>query len=234
MSIRQTNVTMLTRAAMALGPLRHDVAFLGGATVALLLTDPAVAEVRATLDVDVILEVATRADYYAMEETLQSLGFQHDTAEGAPICRWRHGELVLDVMPTRAGILGFANTWYAEALITAHSYPLASNLDIRLVTAPAFLATKFEAFRGRGNGDYLLSHDMEDIVTVLDGCPDLADRATRHSDTMQTYLAAEAAGLLDNKAFHEALSGLMSPDSASQRRIPLIRERLARLAALRP
>jgi hypothetical protein len=38
--------------------LEH-VAFLGGATLALLLTDPAIAEVRATKDVDLIIEVLT-------------------------------------------------------------------------------------------------------------------------------------------------------------------------------
>jgi len=31
------------------------------------------------------------------------------------------------------------------------------------------LATKLEAFRGRGKGDHLLSRDLEDVVTLIDG-----------------------------------------------------------------
>jgi hypothetical protein len=31
------------------------------------------------------------------------------------------------------------------------------------------VATKLEAFLKRGGGDYIASHDLEDIVTVVDG-----------------------------------------------------------------
>src|SRR2546422_949442 len=49
------------------------------------------------------------------------------------------------------------------------SQPLA----IRLVTAPYFIATKYEAFIGRGRGDYLASHDFEDLMAAIDGRPEL-------------------------------------------------------------
>ena len=38
-----------------------------------------------------------------------------------------------------------------------------------MVKAPFFLATKLAVFDGRGEGDYVLSHDMEDIIVLLDG-----------------------------------------------------------------
>jgi hypothetical protein len=41
------------------------VAFLGGAAIALWITDPAAPAVRATDDVDVIVEVGSLIDYYA-------------------------------------------------------------------------------------------------------------------------------------------------------------------------
>lgn len=50
---------------------------------------------------------------------------------------------------------------------------LPSGKHIRMVSAPYFLITKLEAFDGRGGGDYLLSHDIEDIIAVLDGSPRL-------------------------------------------------------------
>jgi len=50
-----------------------------------------------------------------------------------------------------------------------------------MVLAPYFLATKLEAFDGRGKGDYLSSHDIEDIVAVLDGRPEILDELLKAS-----------------------------------------------------
>jgi hypothetical protein len=41
--------------------------------------------------------------------------------------------------------------------------------DVHLITAVNFVATKLEAFHGRGANDVTLSHDLEDIVAVIDG-----------------------------------------------------------------
>ena len=51
----------------------------------------------------------------------------------------------------------------------AATHPLLRDLEIRVVTAPYFIATKIEAFRGRGRGDFLASHDLEDLIFVIDG-----------------------------------------------------------------
>jgi len=51
----------------------------------------------------------------------------------------------------------------------AQETELQTGLHIRVVTAPYFLATKLEAFRGRGRDDYANSHDLEDLLTVIDG-----------------------------------------------------------------
>src|SRR5258708_19146736 len=74
----------------------------------------------------------------------------------------------LDVMPIEERILGFTNRWYRAAMDAAHETELQAGLRIRVVTAPYFLATKLEAFRRRGKGDYANSHDLEDLLTVID------------------------------------------------------------------
>ncbi len=84
----------------------------------MLITDPAAPDVRPTLDIDVIVEVATLTDYYRLQERLRGKGFREAVEENV-ICRWRHGEIVLDVMPTDERILGFSNRWYAESLRNA-------------------------------------------------------------------------------------------------------------------
>src|SRR5512146_1695557 len=99
------NLELLTGVARLLRPLLDDLVFVGGCTTALLITDPAAAEVRPTYDVDSIAAITSYAEYAAFSERLRRLGFTEDQSEGAPICRWAHGEIRLDVMPTDEGIL---------------------------------------------------------------------------------------------------------------------------------
>src|SRR5262249_42054633 len=156
-------------AARLLKPLLDDLVFVGGCVTGVLITDPAAADVRPTYDVDAIAEIGTYAEYAAFSARLRELGFGEDPREGAPICRWRHGKLILDVMPTDETILGFSNRWYVAAMVHSERIDLEKNLIVRIATAPYFLATKIEAFKGRGKNDYLASHDLEDLVAVIDG-----------------------------------------------------------------
>ena len=61
------------------------------------------------------------------------------------------------------------------AVETAQDAKLPSGTMIKLITAPTFLATKFEAYSDRGGADMLASHDIEDIVNVVDGRPGLLE-----------------------------------------------------------
>lgn len=103
------SAVQLEVAAAILGPLLEEVVFVGGATVHLWITDPGAPPVRATDDVDVICEIASRIDYYRLGERLRARGLQEAVGEPV-ICRWRSVEprLVPDVMPTDPRILGFS------------------------------------------------------------------------------------------------------------------------------
>jgi hypothetical protein len=114
--MRDPNRQQLEAAARALRPILGDLAFLGGCTTGLFLTDTAAAGLRPTKDVDTITEVASYAEYATLSDRLRELGLTEDTSEGAPLCRWRHGALIIDVMPTIEAVLGFANRWYIPAL----------------------------------------------------------------------------------------------------------------------
>ena len=144
------NLELFEAAAARLRPLLSEIVFVGGCATDLLITDPAAAPVRVTYDVDVIAEIASYADYAVFSERLRALKFQEDTTEGAPLCRWRYEGLILDVMPLDEKILGFSNRWYPDALHAAVQVKLASRLTLRAITAPYFVGTKIEAFRGRG------------------------------------------------------------------------------------
>jgi predicted nucleotidyltransferase len=90
-------------------------------------------------------------------------------------------------MPALPGILGFANRWYPLAVQSAQRVVLPSGTSIQLITAPAFLATKFEAFSDRGKSDLLGRHDMEDIVNVLDGRPEIVEEVAASPDELKLF-----------------------------------------------
>ena len=72
-------------------------------------------------------------------------------------------------MPLDEKILGFSNLWYQPALDSAVVRELEPDLRVRVVTAVYFCATKLGAFAGRGKNDYQSSHDLEDLMAVVDG-----------------------------------------------------------------
>lgn len=226
------NIEILEAAVRHLDDLVDRLVFLGGCATGLLLTDMAAPPIRYTHDVDVITEVATLAEYYRLAEQLRQKGFFEDSSEDAPICRWKAGELLLDVMPTNPDLLGFGSKWYQEALDAALPHVLPSGQSIRMITAPYFLACKFAAFDSRGNADFLMSHDMEDIVAVLDGRPEVRDEVAQASDDLRQHLVERFQALLGDRRFREALSGHMPGDEASQARVPIILARIQHIAEI--
>jgi hypothetical protein len=106
-----SNLAMLEFVARKLGKLKDQFIFLGGCTTALFITDPAAPDIRSTIDVDCIVDVASLVQYHKIERTLQKLGFKKSLVEEV-ICRWYYDDAILDVMPTDEKILGFSNYWY--------------------------------------------------------------------------------------------------------------------------
>jgi hypothetical protein len=223
---------MIKEVAQRLGPLRERVAFLGGAATVLLITDPAAPEVRPTRDVDVIAEITSRIEYYRLEEALREIGFAQHISEAGPICRWSVGGLLVDVMPTDERILGFSNRWYGPAFRESVRVDLEPGMTIRLVSAPYFLATKIEAFRDRGEGDFAASRDLEDLISVLDGRPEIVAEIETAPDDLRLFLADAFRTFLQDAVFVNAVAGHLSPDAASQERAPLLLERMKAVAKM--
>ncbi len=59
--------------------------------------------------------------------------------------------------------------------------------------APYFLATKLEAFDCRGKNDYLMSRDMEDIVTVLDGRSEIIFEVQLAGEELKDHLVVRCS-----------------------------------------
>lgn len=229
--VADQNRALFESAVRLLTRLLDDLVFLGGCTTGVFLTHPAAGVVRPTRDVDAIVDVTSYAKYTLLAERLRAVGFVEDRTPGAPLCRWRRDEVIVDVMPVDPGVLGFSNRWYATAIETAQTWRIAEH-DVRIVTPPLFIATKLEAFRGRGRGDVYESHDLEDIVTVIDGRAEIVEEVAAAPLKVRSYISSEIAALVANPDFIDALSRFLMPDAASQARRPLLEHRLRALAEL--
>lgn len=226
------NLELLKVAARQLLSLLDELVFVGGCITSLLITDEAAADVRPTFDVDAIAEITSLGEYARFSDRLRKLGFTEDASEGAPICRWQNEQTRLDVLPLDEKILGFSNPWYKPAMESAHEYEIEENLRIRIVTAPYFCATKLEAFKGRGKGDYLASHDLEDLIAVIDGRPELLDELRTTPDDVRSYVAQAITRLLATDKFIDALPGYLPHDESSQGRLGILLKRLKEISKL--
>lgn len=200
---------MLQRVATALGPeLCREMAFVGGCTTALMLTDEiGLQSVRFTDDVDLIVHVLGGSGWYALMEQLQGCGF-HPDQEDAVICRMRLAgtlPLIVDFMPDDAAILGFSNRWYSDALRTARSHALPDGTIIRVVLPAYFVATKLAAYEGRGNNDPLASRDIEDLLTVIDGREALLTELQVAEPLLRQTVAGQLRDLLAHPDFDYAV-----------------------------
>lgn len=225
------NTFILQRVATALGELREELVLVGGCSVGLLITDKARPEVRETIDVDFVAEVTSLIEYYDLSKRLGKCGFIQ-SADNEHLCRWIKGELKLDVMPSDESVLGHStNRWYPQAVRDAERQVLDSGLEILVISPPLFLATKLEAFHGRAGGDYA-NHDMEDIINVIDGRQEIIDEVTAAAGDVREYLRREFDDLLADESFVDEIPRHFRPDSVSQARVPIVIDRLKRLAGL--
>ena len=79
MNANDPNVVMLELVAESLGEaLREQLVFVGGAIAGVLITDPAMPEIRPTQDVDVVCSVTGRGDYHQLGMQLRQQGAAHN------------------------------------------------------------------------------------------------------------------------------------------------------------
>lgn len=220
------NLSLLIGMVQAMGPLCEQVVFVGGCATGLLVDDAALTDIRPTEDVDAIVEVASLAGYHRLAEQLMQRGFKQTIADNTPPFRWYWSRMQLDLVPLDETVLGFANPWYRVGYDNALETTLADSLRLRHLSAPYFLATKFEAFKDRGQNDVYLSHDLEDIMTVVEGRATVVQEVIAAHEAVRQHIHQAVAALLAMPAFHNALPGLLSNPEREQ----AVKARLTRMA----
>jgi hypothetical protein len=74
-----------------------------------------------------------------------------------------------------------------------------------------------------------MSHDLEDVITVIDGRAEITEEVSNARMDLRQYLSIQFLDLLASRDFLEALPGHLLPDSASQQRAGIVIERIRQL-----
>jgi hypothetical protein len=214
--------------AEKLGELCEEVVVVGACSPALILDISTAPDLRPANDVD-MGQADNYGRYFSFVEKIKKKGFVE--RQGDPIGRYASGELMVDVMPTEADVLGFTNRWYKKAFANATYRKLPSGKSIKTVTPVYFVATKFEAFSSRGKDDVMASPDLEDIITILVEVPTLEEELKQADKDVQRYISDQFKKLVLNKNYPHFLSAHLRGDQASQAFLPELRRLIERIAS---
>lgn len=206
------SVELIELAAGALEELTDEVVFVGAAAVAywLSVSESEYGRPRVTVDADVVSEITTKAAYYRFGDRLRAKGFS-EVADSNVICRWLHKEsrLIIDVMPSSDRVLGFGGGWQARSIPCAARVKLQTGAEIRIATAEYLLAMKLEAYRDRGRGDVLASHDFEDVILLIASRKQLLTEVSSASEGLRRFVAENLRTILESPRLDYAIEGAL-------------------------
>lgn len=129
---------------------------------------------------------------------------------------------MLDVMPTDPSILGFSNPWYEVALDRKMPVEVVGELVVYVPEPPVFLASKLAAHADRGREDPSTSVDLEDVVALFSGRPELPEEVERFGGRLREWVGRRIDESFPPDSMHEIVSAFL-PEA---RWAPGIRERV--------
>lgn len=222
MENRIINIAVVAEVAKALEEVKENMVFVGGAVISLYTDDPAADEIRPTQDIDITLDIINLSHWQKLQDRLSKLGF-HPDPFGHAICSYKYKDILVDIMGSEDGPLGPANQWYRigfENLWTAK----AKDQEIKILSAPCYLATKFEAFNNRGS-DYRSSHDIEDIIYIIDNRTTIVEEVKESDARIHSFLKQEIQKIVSRGFLTEVLLAHTHPLMVEER-IPIIEEKI--------
>ena len=214
MKNRVINIAVVAEIAEALKELKDQVIFVGGSVVSLYADDPAADDIRPTADIDITIKLMNQSNYLQMQKHLSDLGFKLDVT-GHSVCSYKYKDIPVDIMSTEDMPLMPSTKWFKLGLATLQTVK-ANNIDIQILSAPYFLATKFKAFNDRGI-DYRTSHDIEDVIYVLDNNIDIVNQINQADTKVREFIKSEFQKIIDNDALEEIIAAHVHPLVIEQR-----------------
>lgn len=224
------NKALVKEVATALKELKDIMVFVGGATISLYTDDLAAQEIRPTTDIDMTLNLTHNySEWLKINERLLELGF-YPNPDGHAICSYKYNNINVDIIPSESSLMGRANKWYKIGFKNLQTATI-ENEEISILSAPCFLATKFEAFKDRGK-DYRTSHDFEDIIYVIDNRTTIINEIENDEQVIKDFLKQEFNKILTKSNTYEILSCHIHP-LVLEDRYPILERKIKRIVDIK-
>ncbi|MCA4781804.1 nucleotidyl transferase AbiEii/AbiGii toxin family protein [Empedobacter stercoris] len=225
MENKTINVGVVAKIAEALKDLNDKVVFVGGAVVSLYTDDPAADEIRPTADIDFTVNIANISNFSVWNdliEKLNTLGFSPDPF-GHAICSYKYMDIPVDIMAPEDGPNGPSNKWYKKGFNDLWKVDVKEQ-TVNILSSPYYLASKFEAFNDRGK-DFRTSHDLEDIIYILDNRTTMVDEIINAEDEVKSFIVSQFMNFKKKGILEEALIAHIHPIMLDER-LSIVEEKL--------
>lgn len=222
MENRVINLAVVAEIAKALGNLNELVVFVGGAVVSLYTDDPAADEIRPTQDIDLTIKIVNLFQWEKIQRQLDTLGFQPDPF-GHSISSFIYKNIRIDILSTEDSPLGNTNPWFKIGFESLGKITIENQI-VNILSAPCFLATKFEAFKNRGK-DYRTSHDIEDIIYILDNRIKIVEEIKICDLRIRSFLCQEFGKTIKLGILKDVLMAHIHPLMIEER-LPMVEEKI--------
>ena len=209
------NLKVVEKVALALGELNNEVMYVGGAVVSLYVTDQGAEQPRPTKDIDISVQISTYSQMDMLREKLATKKIYPASSETV-MYRYSYEDILIDFIPYEKTPLGPTNSWLKPGFKKAYPVKIGK-IDIKILPVSMFLATKWEAFKGRGN-DPRMSHDFEDIVYIIDNNLNLIDNVKNADEDVQLFLKKMSKEILYHTSRNEIIECHINPFIMEERR----------------
>lgn len=212
---RTINLKVVEKVAISLEELNGDVIYVGGAVVSLYVTDEGAEQPRPTKDINISVQIST---YSQMDELREKLALKkiYPAPSEKIMYRYSYEDILIDFIPFEETILGPTNSWLKPGFEKA--YPVnIGEIEIKILPVSLFIATKWEAFKSRGN-DPRTSHDFEDIIYIIDNNLEVVEDIRNANKDVQNFLKEMSNEILNHNSRNEIIECHINPFSANERR----------------
>lgn len=222
------NLKVVEKVASALEELNDHVIYVGGAVVSLYVNEEGAEQPRPTKDIDISVQVST---YSQMEELREKLAVRNifPATNETVLYRFALEDILIDFIPFEETALGPTNRWLKPGFDKAYPVQIGKE-EIKILPVSLFLATKWEAFKSRGN-DPRTSHDFEDIIYILDNNFNIVDDVKNAEKDVQLFLRDMSKEIFTHSYRDEIIECHLSPFTSNERR-KLVIDKLKKILEL--
>jgi predicted nucleotidyltransferase len=208
------NIKTVEKIATALEEINDEVIYIGGAIVSLYANDLGADPPRPTKDIDISVQVGTYAQMKKLSERLAEKRIYPLPSE-SHMYKYHYDNIEIDIIPYDDTPLGPTNKWLKPGFDNPYSVNIG-NVSIKILQINYYLATKWEAYKNRGN-DPRTSHDFEDIIYLIDNNTELLNEIRKSEQNLKHYLMKMSNEILSHQSLNEIIECHLNPFTVKER-----------------